>query len=583
MSTISHSPETSSEAPLSNAAEAEHLHAIDQQLFTELYKRNTQPRRYPSAVEGTQFSNKQLAAMVKNNYSKTALAEIEAFLEARGALHIPTIGGFTALIDSFPQPITIVAATEINDTTPNHGEMVSMLYLRDHIQTARALMELYLQDSEQYKKEGKRGLVLLKSALHLLSTPAQLKRFDDVIRRGSEASQEDWPHISLWFDDIEGNRPNGWRNTQDTFQMLAHLTFDAIDRGFLDVDELAEAHKKFLGSVVPLLESVGFPLYENSGSWEEVSAHRTSVMAIEIALLYKIKTLLEKDNTLDFLADHYDISTTSTSGSVDRSFSDTLDELLNAGLCEIGRRLPSESAEYNPQSPKFREADAALTYILIYNLPELLAKNTIAIGPENEQMSRFTIECLIIEQLASLDDPETGGMFRYKDDSYQRVNFHTNEVRSIVNAIKHKVNEDAMRDNRAVDLDHKQVLRGSLTPIGRPAAWTHPLGQLSAWAAERSLNEHDEVANRYRILSAHFLNRALSMVTGDNQWHAVLGTDNQYHVQRVPAFRLPECLITYQRSADETPLIVPSPHTPLNWSSVMLKLALGLLRTSTPN
>lgn len=577
-----YSPDISAETLLPISEEAERLRAADQQLFADLYSKNKESAGYASSIEGLRFSNQSLATIAESDYAKRGTEEIEAFLEAQGTLDIPVISGFTVLVDSVPQPVTIVAATEITSNTPNHGEMASMLYLRDHIQTARALMELSLRDSKRYQKEGELGQTLLKSALHLMSTSSQLARFDDVIRRGRSAGQEDWPHISLWFNDIGGAKANGWRNTQDTFQMLAHLTLDAADRGFLDINELAEPHKKFLGSVVPLLEAVGFPAYESSGSWEEVPAHRTSVMAIETGLLHKVKTLSQKHESLNFLRDYYDAASPTLPTPTDRSFAVAVDQLLDAGLREIGRRLPDESAEYSPDSAKFREADAALTYVLMYDLPKLLEDNAVKIGGAQEPMTRVAIERLILKQLATLDDPVTGGIYRYENDSYQRVNFHTGEVKFIIGAIKRKVQEDAKQASSNVDLDKKQALRDRLTPKGRSAAWTHPLGQLSAWAAERSLEEDGMIAAHYRALSTHFLNRTLSTITGENQWHAVLGDDSLYHVQQVPAFKLPECLVTYQSDKEDGPLIVPSPHTPLNWSSVMLKQAIGLLRISTP-
>jgi hypothetical protein len=569
------------EIPLPTDEDTKKLRTTDRRLLEELYEKNETPTGYASKIDGLRFSNKTIAAIADERYAKAEIEKIEAFLNTQGTLNIPVIDGFTVSINSTPRSVTIVAATEITSSTPNHGEMASMLYLRDHIQTARALMELNLRDSDQYEKEGRLGKVLLVSALHLMSTSSQLARFDDVIRRGQTASQEDWPHISLWFDDIEGVKPNGWRNIQDAFQMLAHLALDAIDRGFLDVTDLAESHKKFLGSVVPLLEAVTFPTYENSGSWEEVPAHRTSVMAVETALLHKIKTITEKNDSLSFLQEYYAATSPNPPMPTDRAFSETVDMLLDAGLQEIGRRLPDESAEYNPNSTKYREADAALTYVLMYGLPKLLEEKAIRIGKVAEPMSHLNIENLILKQLTTLDDPITSGMYRYKNDSYQRVNFHTGEVKFIVSAIKYKVQEDARRSGGNIDFDKKQALRNELTPKGRLAAWTHPLGQLSAWAAERSLEEDGVVADRYRALSTRFLNRTLSTITGENQWYAVLGNDNLYHVKQVPAFKLPECLITYQSDLEGEPLIVPSPHTPLNWSSVMLKQAIGLLRIST--
>ncbi len=580
MSTLPPSSDALVEIPPPTGEEAEKLHATDQQLIEELYRKNKTPTGYPSKIDGLRFSNKTLAALADDHYTKAEIEKIEVFLSAQKTLDIPVIGGFTASIDETLQPVTVVAATEITSNTPNHGEMASMLYLRDHIQTARALMELNLRDTSQYREEGRLGKVLLMSALHLMSAPSQLARFDDVITRGRSASQEDWPHISLWFDDIEGIKPNGWRNIQDTFQMLAHLTLDAIDRGFLDVIDLAESHKKFLGSVVPLLEAVKFPTYESSGSWEEVLARRTSVIAIETALLCKIKTLTEKNDSLRFLQDYYVAASPSLPTPTNHSFIETVGAMLDAGLQEIGRRLPNESAEYDSSSSKYRRADAALIYILMYDLPKLLEEKATRIGEAAEAMSRVAIEDLVLKQLATLDDSITGGIYRYENDSYQRVNFHTGSVKFIVSAIKHKVQEDAHRSNGNVDLDKKQALRNELTPKGRLAAWTHPLGQLSAWAAERSLKERGGAADRYRALSTHFLNRMLSTITGEDQWHAVLGDDNLYHVQQVSAFKLPECLVTYQSDQEARVLVVPSPHTPLNWSSVMLKQAVGLLRIS---
>jgi hypothetical protein len=473
----------------------------------------------------------------------------------------------------------MVAATEIIAGSPNHGDMSSMLYLRDHVQAANALMELHLQDPTRYNQEGRTSRTLFLSALHLMSTPSQLARFDDVITRGTTARQEDWPHISLLFNDLEGLKPNGWRNKQDTFQMLADATLDAVENGLLTVDDLAENHKQFLGSIVPLLVSVGFPAYENSGSWEEITAHRTSVLAVETSLLYKMKTLAAKDDRVAaFLRTGYGRTAPNTAVG----FDETLDTLLHNGLFELGRRLPDESPDNDPTSIKFRQADAALTYVLMYDLPRLLASAHVPIGgvPMEEQ----AIEQMILAQLSTLVDPDTNGIARYEDDSYQRVNYHTNEVAWVIKAIKRKVKQDATTADTEVDLDQKQTLRGELTPQGKTAAWTHPLGQLAGWAAKRSLRcqqEGDtEASADYRDLSTSFLNRALSTVTGNDQWHAVLDSQGYYHVRQVPAYKLPECYVAYQSAAGET-FTVPSPHTPLNWSSAALRHAIGLLRVST--
>jgi len=548
--------------------------AEDRRLLIELEAKNSQNPREYSETTGLWFASPDLARFAKSDYSSEDLAELEASLLEKGTLSIPTVSGMSVNIDGKTHPITIVAATEINADTPNHGEMASMLYLRDHIQAASALMALYLQDPEKYQKEGEEARTLLFSALHLISTPAQLARFEAVIDEGNAVGQADWPHISLHFGDMEGKNPNGWRNKQDSFQMLGFLTLDAIEEGFITADLLSDSHKKFLASIVPFLDSVGFPKYKSSGSWEENEAARTSVMAVETALLYKIKTMSNLEG-MEFLGSHYANETD--------DFSTATHRLYMAGLHEIGRRLPYESPDYPEGTIKHRKADAALAYLLMYDLPKLLAEEKIPIGVSQQVLSRKQIEDLILQELSHLDDPITNGMYRYENDSYQRVNFHTNEVQLVIHAIKRYVKAEADQRDGEINLDMKQSLRNELTPQGRPAAWTHPLGQLSAWAARRSNESRCEGnladAEQYRELATSYLNRALSLITGPAQYHAVLDTNGYYEIRHVQPYRLPECYVTYELPSGDI-MDVPSPHTPLNWSSAMARQAVGLLQSS---
>jgi hypothetical protein len=535
-------------------------------LITELHIKAVQQKSYISRA-GLPVRNEEIANIVQQTYTAEELNNLEQLLESKETLYIPVIGGYSVEIDGTPQPVAIVAATEIDETKPNHGDMSSMLYLRDHIQTASVFMELYLNSPEQYKEEGKQGKLFLMSALHLMSTPMQLKRFSNIIKKGA-ASQEDWPHISLLFNDMEGQKPNGWRNKQDTFQMLAYLTCDALEHGYIQATALSKSHKEFLGSVAPLLKTVGFPAYENSGSWEEVAANRTSVMAVETALLHKIETLTKNNQELSFLRG-------------DLSLKD-ISSMRDDGLRELGRRLPFESPDYPKNSIKYREADAALVYVLMYGIPKLLADAQVPTGPHLNVMSEPAIEALVLEQLSTLIDSETKGMRRYSGDSYQRVNFHTNQMQAVIRNIKQTVQQEA--GDGEIDLDKKQFLRDKLMPAGKEAAWTHPLGQLSAWAAKRSIVAFKAGlpadAKRYRTISTQFLNYMLSTVTGEDSWNAVLDSEKQYVIHRVPAAKLPECYVTYQTPEGDT-FVVPSPHTPLNWSTATLKEAVGLLRIAT--
>jgi len=538
----------------------------DKELIASLYAKASAKKTYSKV--GLTFRNAELSGLTQKAYTAPELSSLETFLTKKETLTIPTVKGYHVYLDGAQRPVSIVAATDIEKGTPHHGDMSSMLYLRDHIQAAGVLMELYLTDPTRYRQEGEEGKVLLLSALHLMSTPAQLERFKTIIKKG-KGTQEEWPHISLLFDDLEGKEQNDWRNKQDTFQMLAYLTCDALERGYVHPDTLSESHKKFLGSVAPLLKAVGFPNYENSGSWEEIAAVRTSVMAIETALLHKIVTLAE-DTELAFLAGGLEVK--------------EIASMRNEGLKEIGRRLPFESPDYPKSSIKYREADVALTYVLLYGIPKLLEQTGVPVGPKKEVMNERAIEELVLQELAALIDPTTGGMRRYAGDSYQRVNFHTNEIQKGIRDIKQTVQKEAMVAGGEIDLDKKQTLRGELVPKGKEAAWTHPLGQLSAWAAKRSLelqkSGNQSGAMHYRALSTRFLNQMLATVTGENEWQAVLDSNKQYILQKAPAARLPECYVAYQTD-DGRMFVVPSPHTPLNWSSAMLKEAVGLLRAAT--
>lgn len=181
---------------------------------------------------------------------------------------------------------------------------------------------------------------------------------------------------------------------------------------------------------------------------------------------------------------------------------------------------------------------------------------------------------MVLASLETLDDPLTGGIVRYRGDSYQRVNFHTNAVQSTVRGIKAFIKDKTRND--LVNLDLKQSLRNEYMPAGREAAWTHPLGQIAAWAAKRSLESTDaEDKHYYQEVRDTFLHRMMGTITSDNQWNTALSSKGEYVVRKVTPWRLPECYIAYQLPGKE-PLIVPSPHTPLNWSTASLKEAIGL-------
>jgi len=198
-------------------------------------------------------------------------------------------------------------------------------------------------------------------------------------------------------------------------------------------------------------------------------------------------------------------------------------------------------------------------------------------------MSAESIENMVLMQLFTLVDPQTNGMMRYHKDSYLRQNGYTNSAQWVIGGIKRKIAHDAQTARREADLDHKQELRDKLTPGGKPAAWTHPLSQVGSWAASRYATLQQagkpEQAVEYLQLATYFLNTALSLVTGKKQVNVVRNRDGLHQVAPVPEGEMPECWIAFELPSGEH-LHVPSPHSPLNWSSAMLKELIGILRLS---
>lgn len=533
--------------------------------------------------DGYLFHNKNIAALARNQYTVDDLQQIKSALQPHGTLDLPIITQHSVTLREGKRTVSLLPATQPG---ANHGDMSNMVYLRDQIQTADALLQLAWYDHD-HRGDDITGKQLLVSSLDLLSTPAQLHRFADCIDQyvsGKDCTQSDWPQISLQFDNLDGTNPNNWRNIQDSIQMLAYTTLTALERGQIQPADLLPSHKQMLGAIIALIVSAGSPLYENSGSWEEITARRTSVMAIETAVFSKLFDLrLSTDGRrYAFFASEYQ----KYRHKYPDFFAADLDELLMAktieGLTAISERLPFESPKYSKNTVKFRTADSALVYVLRYHIPELLVRYGIDVMAINQPLSGHDreeqIEDLILDQLQTLVDPEGYGMFRYHSDSYQRVNWGTNETQAIVKNIKRFVTDDAATHNSQIDLDLKQSLRHQLMPKGRQAAWSLGQAHIAFWAADRyrqhiRLAQPDRAA-RYRAISTNNLNVVLSLITGDEQFTSTADNKGIYHVTPVVAWRLPECYVTYQ--ADDKQAIVPSAHTPLYWSVALLKGTIGL-------
>jgi len=574
----------------------EHREA-DKRLIAEL-REKTPPRFLGETDQGLQtFANKEIAERARPTYTADQLKDFRQMLTEKGTLDLQLIWQ-EVTVEGTKRLLPFMPATELN---PNHGDMCRQIYVRDQVMAARAAMHRYLLDPERYAADGELGRMLLSSTLHLMSTPDQLARCNMVVALGPKAEQKDWPFISVRRDDMDSTAAdNRWRNIQNSLQMLGDLTCEALAFDFISPAGLTRSNRQLLSAIPSMLAAVGFPRYGNSGSWEEVTGDRSSVMSPETALSAKMLYLLSSDRvgSMDFLQATY-AEQLSEGAPVQRRADNTpaqlaalVTALTGKGLTEFGRRLPYESPHYDPTSIKYRKADAALADVLLYNIPELMEQHQIPIvHADNKVLSAGVLRGLIVDQVRSLMDPATGGMWRYGErtpdgvtgrDSYLGPEYMLPGTQVQIVGIKDRVTDQANQLGTAPDLDLKQRLRNEVVKPGRQAAWAHPVGQVGTEEAKQYFRAAEqgrpEEARQHLENAFHFFNQMLRTITGEGEHTVALQADGGSAVQPVPAFRVPEARVPY--SDDQGDFDVPSPHSPLYWAVETLNEFLAYLEAA---
>lgn len=398
----------------------------------------------------------------------------------------------------------------------------------------------------------KLGRALLVSALNFMSTVSQLERFEQIIRSSSrsfKSNPDNWPFIFVSIkDNLNAARHEGWAHKQDAWQIVAWYVLDAVDRGHLPLSALTKKNRRFFGCLVPFLCSISFHRAENSGSWEEIPAIRSSVRAWEHRLMVRLAEL-SKRREWSFLNRDFEEHRRYLPKSFRRlSLCDAVKKIERDVIKVMSRDLPYESRPYSKRDPRYRESDGALIYLLQLDYPKFLAERS-----KRTQAWAASLEAKILSGILSLTDSKSGGIYRYGNDSYQRSGFFRHTVTAALAELYGAPSGDASAHFSG---------RDRIVPKGRKAAWTHFVWQLSAWAGQRYL----ETGNtRYQQLHTTLFKRGLGFVTGSNEVSLEQISNGRSRVFRVPKYRMPECFI-----ADIGPsgreLIFPSPHTPLNWS-----------------
>lgn len=463
-------------------------------------------------------------------------------------------------------------------TSPDTGHVMGgWAWVRDQVRISDA--GRFVREDEPRVAFAEHSIPLITSLLSIMSTPAQLRRFDDLIERNDDTdfvqNGLNWPHVFFTPDNLNTEIPENWAHRQDAFQMLAVSTIDALESGFLTTGQrnwnnvFTNDHAAFMARLVPFLAAMDFTEYETSGSWEEFDAKRTSVLAWDLTLLMKIDDLLNHPDAgfiTKPMLKYFQIVNQKLPekyrqpGKPDISaYKNLVGMMIADGKKELKRRLPyGECGEVDPSHIAFRPDDAALIYLLELDIPHFLA--------DDESEAR-EIELQILNRIDRLTDTETGAIHRYYNDNYLDNAYFTYAAQDQLGQLYR--GELGPNDPQRHFNFQK---RKEICPSGGTAAWVHFLYELSTWAGRR-YQETGEL--QYRDLQRHNLLKAQALETGENEVRVVIW-DKLEPIKSVPPFLTPECYVRVGKKGK----IVPGPNTPLAWATAEKYRALLQMRRS---
>lgn len=398
--------------------------------------------------------------------------------------------------------------------------MGTHFWVRDNAIIGQRLLALDYSKAHYPSEWQATGKEILLSTLTIASSVSQLKRFEDIIEgKKSAANPTHWPHIFLSIEsNLNASEDEAWMHKQDAWQLLCYYVLEALEKGWIELKDLTSKHKRLLQLICPFLEKVQFTSSPNGGSWEEIEAMRSSVIAWETALLDKIR-------------------------KSDAFFNPKAEFLFNQGIEKLRQSLPYESPDYAKKDTQYREADAALIY--------LFHLNVFRFFPKKEQLSLLEQTLKQIESLVS-----NSGIKRYKKDSYQGLSYYSNTVSSLLR----KMYASPSGDSSGIE-DFQQ--RCALVPAGHEAEWTHFVWQLSHSLGKLAA-AYPEKAEEWKEKQRDYFYKGLSLITGENEYTLTEKKNKQMQVTPCSPYQLPEC---YNSEKIKNEIVqYPSMHTPLYWS-----------------
>ena len=511
------------------------LSRLDRQLLSSF------KGRYARGASGRGWRNKGLYKRRSEIDSLAPFQRLEQELDSKGLFDVRCEKKTWRDLDGERRVFTLARAA-----TTDMWPMGTHYWVRDNALIGARFL---ISEDHSHRRLGKE---LLLSALTFMSSVSQLKRMEAVVRSKSARFVKDaanWPYIFAGVKtNLAAQEKEGWAHKQDAWQILAWYVLEGVERGHINRYDLTIKHRTFFSLIVPFLIKVSFWRCENSGSWEELVAARSSVRAWEHRLLVRLGEV-SQNRGFAFIDDGFTRYKASLPAAYKkRSLLEAIKVAERRVTKEMLQDLPYESPSYKRGDPRRREADAALIYLLQIDYPRFFAAR---IGRSAQWAE--TLEGLILRTVSTLDDKVTGGIARYGNDSYQRQGFF--RYRTVA-----KLQE--LYGSPSGDASSHFVGRDKVVPRGRKAAWTHFVWQLAAWAGRRYLVTGDL---KDKARHDRFFCRGMSLITGDKETSIDWDASGKARILSIPPFRMPECYISDKLPGGDV-AIFPSPHTPLNWA-----------------
>ncbi len=457
-----------------------------------------------------------IAKVIETQYTLGKLIEIESLVSSAMEIELSDLGHVCA------------SSRAVEGTDPTHYDAV---WVRDSVWVYFALA--------QCEETVEAAKLVLSGLRDYFSSPPQLARLHRLVENPALATGPNGAmeviHIrfdgtSPTFDDVQVNgKDQVWNHKQSDALGLFYLAVgEALLKGWLPVEEVPAEQWSFLLSLPQYWDAIRYESHEDAGAWEEIERINTSSVGLVLRSLEIWDQVAKQVADIPWLA-----------GQSAQSFQVSIAPLIERGYERVFQQLPFESPCYPKESPKYREADAALLCLLY---PGGLKR----LNMEHKRALLQSVSRLVRER----------GVIRYERDAYQSGNYWL------------RGSSDSSVDSRTEDHSTESAFadrEAQLIP-GTEAEWF-----FDSWIslAYGSLYQEYGDEQDLALQTAHF-SRALCQLTGDD----AIGADGN----AVEAFSLPESYNIVVQGGDR--VYAPSPITPLNWSKACLALALRSLRTS---